>query len=156
MEEITMFTDGSACIKPPKLGGCGVYIIHGEKEYFISKGYVNTKTGRMEIYALLYALRSVNKDMEVKVTIYSDSQYVVNSLTKQWVLKWQRNNWEGAKNVDLWEQVLEEIREHPKMKLRLRWIKGHQTNFEDELVVGNNIVDMLADYKNHDNYIKDL
>ena len=156
MEEITMFTDGSACIKPPKLGGCGVYIIHGEKEYFISKGYVNTKTGRMEIYALLYALRSVNKDMEVKVTIYSDSQYVVNSLTKQWVLKWQRNNWEGAKNVDLWEQVLEEIREHPKMKLRLRWIKGHQTNFEDELVVGNNIVDMLADYKNNDNYIKDL
>ena len=66
-----MFTDGSACIKPPKLGGCGVYIIHGEKEYFISKGYVNTKTGRMEIYALLYALRSVNKDMEVKVTIYA-------------------------------------------------------------------------------------
>jgi ribonuclease HI len=156
MEEITMFTDGSACIKPPKLGGCGVYIIHGEKEYFISKGYVNTKTGRMEIYALLYALRSVNKDMEVKVTIYSDSQYVVNSLTKQWVLKWQRNNWEGAKNVDLWKQVLEEIRERPKMKLRLRWIKGHQTNFEDELVVGNNMADMLADYKNHDNYIKDL
>lgn len=151
-----MFTDGSACIKPPKLGGCGVYIIHGEKEYFISKGYVNTKTGRMEIYALLYALRSVNKDMEVKVTIYSDSQYVVNSLTKQWVLKWQRNNWEGAKNVDLWKQVLEEIGERPKMKLRLRWIKGHQTNFEDELVVGNNIADMLADYKNHDNYIKDL
>lgn len=156
MEEITMFTDGSACIKPPKLGGCGVYIIHGEKEYFISKGYVNTKTGRMEIYALLYALRSVNKDMEVKVTIYSDSQYVVNSLTKQWVLKWQRNNWEGAKNVDLWEQVLEEIGERPKMKLRLRWIKGHQTNFEDELVVGNNMADILADYKNHDNYIKDL
>ena len=156
MEEITMFTDGSACIKPPKLGGCGVYIIHGEKEYFISKGYVNTKTGRMEIYALLYALRSVNKDMEVKVTIYSDSQYVVNSLTKQWVLKWQRNNWEGAKNVDLWKQVLEEIGERPKMKLRLRWIKGHQTNFEDELVVGNNMADILADYKNHDNYIKDL
>lgn len=151
-----MFTDGSACIKPPKLGGCGVYIIHGEKEYFISKGYVNTKTGRMEIYALLYALRSVNKDMEVKVTIYSDSQYVVNSLMKQWVLKWQRNNWEGAKNVDLWKQVLEEIRERPKMKLILRWIKGHQTNFEDELVVGNNMADMLADYKNHDNYIKDL
>lgn len=151
-----MFTDGSACIKPPKLGGCGVYIIHGEKEYFISKGYVNTKTGRMEIYALLYALRSVNKDMEVKVNIYSDSQYVVNSLTKQWVLKWQRNNWEGAKNVDLWKQVLEEIMQRPKMKLRLRWIKGHQANFEDELVVGNNMADMLADYKNHDNYIKDL
>lgn len=156
MEEIIIFTDGSACIKPPNLGGCGVYIIHGENEYFISKGYINTKTGRMEIYALLYALCSINKDVGVKVTIYSDSQYVVNSLSKQWVLKWQRNNWVGVKNVDLWQKVLEEIKIRPKMKLRLKWIKGLQKNFDNKLVIGNNIADMLADYKNHDNYIKDL
>lgn len=154
MKHYTIWTDGSAETKQMR-GGIGVCIKTDTGYKTISKGFQPTKTGRMEITALLYAIRTIPKNIETSATLYSDSQYVVNTLTKGWLITWRVSNFEGKKNVDLWKLVINEIDCRPKMKLSVRWLKGHQ-DITDELTKGNNIADELASYKNFDIYEKDL
>lgn len=154
VKNYTIWTDGSAETKQ-KRGGIGVFIKSDTGYKTISKGFQPTKIGRMEITALLYAIRYIPKNIKTNVVIYSDSQYVVNSLTKGWIVRWQQEGWVGRKNTDLWKLVLAEIVERPKMKLRLRWTKGHSTP-DNEISKGNSYADILANYKNFDKFDKDL
>jgi len=70
------------------------------------------------------------------VTIYSDSKYVVDSVEKKWVFGWEKKNYTGKKNPDLWMRFLRIYRKH---HVKFVWVKGHATNAEnnrcDELAV---------------------
>lgn len=148
-----IFTDGS-CNYKNKIGGLGVYFDTNPTKY-ISKGFYNTTVGRMEVTALYYALKNCPMS-RVDVTVYSDSQYVVRSIMERWVYGWEMKNFKICKNGDLWVKVVREIRKRPLMNLELKHIKGHQKDLENELVFGNTIADLLADYKRHKIYHKDL
>lgn len=165
MEKITAYTDGSAVVagKNKGRGGFGAYfpsLLGSPKIY--SMGFWETKTGRMEIMALLYALKAIPLNKIVELTVYSDSQYVVFSFTKDRLRKWILNNWisygEPIKNVDLWKKVLDELIKRPNLKLNMVHIKGHQYDKEKckvkkkELlknphILGNTIADRFANYK---------
>ena len=150
---ITAYTDGSAIVSGEKLGGFGVYIIdENGQEYFFSEGYRNTKTGRMELMAVITALQKVDKSK--RLTIYSDSMYCVNCVEANWLWKWRRRLWMDIKNVDLVKKYLEEY-EKFKFPPKLVHIKGHTKN-DDIHSLGNAIVDKLADYKTKIDYKIDM
>jgi ribonuclease HI len=151
MDKIIAYTDGSANWKNG-LGGLGIYIIDGCNERFFHQGFSNTKTGRMEIKAVIICLHKI-KDKTKKVSIYSDSQYTTNCVNKKWLWSWEFGGWNGMANVDLMKQYLEEIRKF-KYQPRLIHIKGH-TRKDDIHSLGNAIVDSLASYKQFKTYSKD-
>ena len=69
-----------------------------------------------------------------KVTLYSDSRYLVNAIMEGWAVKWKKKDWwlsnkERAKNIDLWEQLLPLCEMH---QVEFRWVKGHAGNLENE------------------------
>lgn len=162
---IKAYTDGSACIrgKNSGKGGFATYFpdLLGSKKVY-SLGFKNTKTGRMEITALLYAIKAIPLSLECTLKVYSDSEYVVKSFTENRLERWVANNWvswgNAVKNVDLWESVLYEISKRSKMELILEHIKSHQLDKEkdknkrklllaNENIKGNWIADKFADYK---------
>ena len=149
---ITAYTDGSARIQYPHLGGSGIYIKTPTKTLKIRKGYCNTKTGRAELHSCIICMQSI-KDKKVDLTIYSDSQYVCNTVNL-WIDSWKNMGFVGKANVDLLEELYHEIwkfRRRPK----LVHIKGHQ-DVTDEHTLGNNIADSLANYRTQSSYEVDL
>jgi len=156
-KRVICYTDGSANWQNG-LGGYGVYMKIEEggilkKELFFNKGYSETKIGRMELRGMITALQKI-KNKELTVFIYSDSQYVCNCINKGWMQTWERTGFKGVKNVDLIKQYLEEFRKF-KFKPVVQHVRGHQTG-EHEHIVGNNIADMLANYKQFEEYEIDL
>lgn len=89
----------------------------------------------MELLSVIVALEALKADGE-RVTIYSDSKYVVDSVEKKWVFGWEKKNYTGKKNPDLWMRFLRIYRKH---HVKFVWVKGHATNAEnnrcDELAV---------------------
>lgn len=149
---ITAYTDGSACVGYPKLGGFGIYIQTPTKNIKIRKGYCNTKTGRMELMAVITCMRSIqNKNLEL--IIRSDSQYVCNTVN-EWIDNWRNTGYFNKANVDLLKQLCEEINKFKK-RPKLIHIKGHQDP-DTEHKLGNNIADQLASYKTQTSYEVDL
>jgi ribonuclease HI len=149
---IIAYTDGSACVNYPKLGGFGVYIKTQEKNIKIRKGYCNTKTGRMELMAALTCMRSVqNKQSEL--IIYADSQYVCNTVN-EWIDNWKVMSYQDKANKDILEQLYIEIHKFDH-RPRCRHIKGHQ-EVSCEHTLGNNIADELASYRTQISYELDL
>ena len=138
MKEVIIYTDG-ACSGNPGPGGWGAILsFHGvEKE--ISGGDPSTTNNRMELTAVLEALRRLKESCTVE--LYSDSKYVIDALQKGWVYGWKKRGWiksdkKPALNVDLWEQLLPEIARH---EVHYHWVKGHAENPKnnrcDELAV---------------------
>ena len=128
MARIIMYTDGSS-LGNPGPGGYGVVLISGPHRKEISAGYRLTTNNRMELLAVIVGLEALKADGN-DVTIYSDSQYVVNSVEKGWVFDWERKNFKGRKNEDLWRRFLMVYR---RQRVRFVWIKGHAENPENEL-----------------------
>ena len=89
----------------------------------------------MELLSVIVALESL-KNPKSHVTIHSDSKYVVDSVEKKWVFGWEKKNFSGKKNSDLWMRFLLVYRRH---HVRFVWVKGHAENKEnnrcDELAV---------------------
>ena len=83
----------------------------------------------MELLAVIVALEQLKFDGS-EVTIYSDSQYVVNSVTKGWVFDWESKQFKNRKNADLWRRFLPLYRKH---RVRFVWLKGHAGHPENEL-----------------------
>jgi ribonuclease HI len=132
---ITIYTDGSSRGNPGP-GGYGAILMSGNHRKEISQGYKNTTNNRMELMSVIAALESL-KTPGCHVTIYSDSKYVVDSVEKKWVFGWEKKNFHGKKNADLWARFL---RVYPKHKVKFVWVKGHAENALnercDELAVG--------------------
>ncbi|MBS1732458.1 MAG: ribonuclease HI [Bacteroidetes bacterium] len=124
MPEITIYTDGSSRGNPGP-GGYGVIMMSGHYRKELSKGYRLTTNNRMELLAVIAGLQALKKN-ELPVTIYSDSQYVINSITKGWLDNWIRTDFKGGKkNKDLWLQYKQLSKQ---FKLKFVWIKGHADN----------------------------
>lgn len=154
-EQLIIFTDGSCYSKhPQKLGGCGVYIQWKDKEFGLAKGFKNTTIDRMEIRAILMALKSIKKDMSCTATFYIDRQNVANTFKKKFI-DWQTGNFHDIINYDLWDQVFKEVNTHKKLRIKVNWIPSHQKDIENSIVLGNLIADHLADYKEHEFYEND-
>ncbi len=131
MKHVTLYTDGG-CINNPGPGGYGVVLIYDSHRKELSQGYRRTTNNRMEILAAIAGLEALKESC--RVTLYSDSQYVVHAMQKGWALRWQANGWkrnakEKAINPDLWERLLELCRVH---EVKFEWVRGHAGHSENE------------------------
>jgi ribonuclease HI len=131
MKKITLYTDG-ACINNPGPGGYGVVLLYESNRRELSGGYRLTTNNRMEILAAITGLEALKEPCDV--TLYSDSQYLVNAIEKGWAQRWQAAGWmrnkkEKAINPDLWEILLDLCEVH---KVRFEWLRGHAGHDENE------------------------
>jgi len=120
---ITIYTDGSSRGNPGP-GGYGVILMWKGHRKEISAGYRLTTNNRMELMGVIAGLEAIKKEGQ-QVTIYSDSQYVVNAIEKKWVFGWIKKGFKDKKNKDLWLRLLDSYRKH---QLQFVWVKGHATN----------------------------
>ena len=137
MKNVTIYTDG-ACSGNPGPGGWAALLIHGEHERVITGGEPATTNNRMELLAVIEALRVLKEPCAV--AIHTDSAYIANAFADGWIENWKKRGWKTAgkkpvKNRDLWEALLAAMERH-----RVSWhkVKGHA---DDER---NNRVDRLA------------
>jgi ribonuclease HI len=123
---IEIYTDG-ACSGNPGPGGWGAILQFGENYKEISGFVPDTTNNRMEITAVIEALKLLKYPCAVKV--YSDSAYVVNAFNQKWIVNWQKNNWKSKSgnvlNQDLWQELLKCTRVH---KVEFIKVKGHADN----------------------------
>jgi len=124
---IIIYTDGSAKGNPGR-GGYGVVMLCGKHRKEISEGFLLTTNNRMELLAVITGLENVKKPNS-DIVIYSDSKYVVNAIEKGWLFDWQKKNFKGKKNPDLWIRFLSVYKKH---SIRFFWVKGHNNNVENE------------------------
>lgn len=120
---ITIYTDGASRGNPGP-GGYGVVLLSGSKRKELAQGFRLTTNNRMELLSVIIALETL-KFPNCKVTIFSDSKYVVDSVEKKWVFGWQKKGFHKKKNADLWMRFL---RIYPRHQVSFRWVKGHASN----------------------------
>ena len=127
--KVNIYTDGSA-IGNPGPGGYGVIMEWVDKKYIkeFSGGYQMTTNNRMELLAVILALESL-KIEPMEVIVFSDSKYVIESVEKKWVFNWQKKQFKGKKNHDLWQRYL---LIHCKHRVRFQWVKGHNKHPQNE------------------------
>ncbi|WP_165173025.1 ribonuclease HI [Adlercreutzia sp. ZJ242] len=135
-QSVTIFTDGSSHGNPGP-GGYGAVLQFRDSagtlhERELSQGYARTTNNRMELLGVIVALEALKRPCDV--TLYSDSQYVVNAFNQHWVDGWLKRGWKNAskqpvKNVDLWKRLLEAKRPH---RVTFVWVKGHAGHPENE------------------------
>jgi ribonuclease HI len=128
---VEIYTDGG-CDPNPGAGGYGVVLLHPKKRAEASGGYRLTTNNRMEILAAINGLEMLNHPC--KVTLYSDSQYLVNGIKDGWAVAWRKKDWwrtnkQRAANADLWVPLLELCETH---QVEFRWVRGHAGNPENE------------------------
>lgn len=124
MKHVDIYTDG-ACRGNPGKGGWGAVLVYEGREKELSGGEAETTNNRMELTAAISALSALKEPCHVTLT--TDSQYLVNGITKGWADGWRKNGWKKsdrspALNVDLWEQVLALVERH---EVEFVWVKGH-------------------------------
>jgi len=124
---VTIYTDG-ACRGNPGPGGYGVVLISGHLRKELSEGFRLTTNNRMELLAAIKGLEAL-KNNGTEVTLYTDSQYLVNAVNNQWLFAWEKKSFAKKKNPDLWKRFLKVYRNH---KVKLIWVKGHNNNIENE------------------------
>ena len=131
LKEVTIYTDG-ACSGNPGPGGYGVVLLYRGHRKELSAGFRDTTNNRMEILAAIKGLEILKE--KCRVTLYTDSQYLVNSVEKNWAKKWRANGWmrdkkNPALNADLWARLLKLCEFHD---LKMIWVRGHAGNPENE------------------------
>ncbi|MES2587617.1 MAG: ribonuclease HI [Bacteroidota bacterium] len=126
-DKIEIFTDGSAKGNPGR-GGFGTVMRYKGNVKEFSQGFRLTTNNRMELLAVIFALEQL-KTNSIPVKIYSDSKYVLDSITKGWVFTWQKKGFAGKKNPDLWKRYLAL---HGKFQLEFEWVRGHNGHPENE------------------------
>jgi ribonuclease HI len=127
---VEIFGDG-ACSGNPGPGGYGAILRCSGREKEISGWAPETTNNRMELTAIIEALRQLTRPC--RITITTDSQYVVKGMT-EWIAGWKRNGWRNSKkeqvlNRDLWEALLEAACQHT---ICWKWVRGHAGHAENE------------------------
>ncbi|MGB7654716.1 MAG: ribonuclease HI [Novosphingobium sp.] len=130
MKRIEIFTDG-ACKGNPGPGGWGAVLRAGGHEKELSGREGATTNNRMEMTAVIEALKALKNPSDVQ--LYTDSRYVIDGITK-WIHGWQKNGWKNSQkkpvlNADLWLALLEAKRPH---KVTWHWVRGHSGHPENE------------------------
>lgn len=124
---IELYTDGSSRGNPGP-GGYGLILKAGPHYKEVSQGYRLTTNNRMELLSVIVGLEML-KNPGSQVMVFSDSKYVIDSITKGWVFGWVKKDFKDKKNRDLWERFL---RIYPKHKVRFTWVKGHNDHPQNE------------------------
>ena len=132
MKTIEIFTDG-ACKGNPGPGGWGALLRMGEHEKELSGSDPDTTNNRMEMTAVIRALKNLREPC--RIALYTDSRYVIDGMTK-WIEGWKRRGWVNAskkpvKNADLWHDLIDAAQPH---KIQWHWVKGHAGHAENERV----------------------
>ncbi len=133
MPEIEIYTDG-ACSGNPGAGGWGVILRCGEVEKELSGGATATTNNRMELTAVIEALKALKK--QCRITLYTDSRYVMDGVN-EWMPNWKNNGWRTSnkkspvKNIELWQQLDTLLNGH---EVKWVWVKGHNGHPENERV----------------------
>lgn len=127
MKTVTIYTDG-ACSGNPGPGGWGAILEWNGVEKELRGGENPTTNNRMELTAVIVALETLKEACIVE--LYSDSKYVIDALTKGWLVSWRKNGWRKSDkkpvlNVDLWERLLPQLARH---EMHYHWVKGHAEN----------------------------
>lgn len=123
-KQLIIYTDGAARSNPGP-GGYGVVLIWGNRQKELSAGYRLTTNNRMELMAVIAGLKALTKT-DLDVTIYTDSQYVLNSVEKKWLDGWIKTDFKGGKkNKDLW---IEYYHLAKQFSIKFIWVKGHAEN----------------------------
>ncbi|ALO39365.1 ribonuclease HI [Alcaligenes nematophilus] len=133
---VDIWTDG-ACKGNPGLGGWGALLRHGGREKAICGGEANTTNNRMELMAVIEALKALKRPCQVRV--HTDSQYVQKGMN-EWLPGWKARGWRTAdkkpvKNADLWQELEQQAAKH---ELTWLWVRGHAGD------PGNERADQLA------------
>ena len=131
MKKVDIYTDG-ACRGNPGKGGWGAVLVYNGREKELSGGERETTNNRMELTAAIESLKMLKEPCEV--TLYSDSKYLIDAITKGWVYGWKAKGWRKADkspalNVDLWEEILALLDKH---KVTFVWVKGHDGHAYNE------------------------
>lgn len=134
--KVVIYTDG-ACKGNPGPGGWGVVLRSADKEKHLHGGELMTTNNRMEMTAVIEALKALK--MACHVSLYTDSKYVMQGVT-EWMGGWKARGWKTAgkdpvKNVDLWQEIDELLGKH---QIDWHWVKGHAGH------PGNELADTLA------------
>lgn len=124
---IEIYTDGSSRGNPGP-GGYGIILRSGNHYKELSEGFRRTTNNRMELLSVIVALETLKKPGSEAV-IFSDSKYVVDSITKGWVFGWVKKDFKDKKNKDLWIRFLQI---YPKHRVKFQWVKGHNDHPENE------------------------
>ncbi|NTZ42239.1 ribonuclease HI [Altererythrobacter sp. SALINAS58] len=132
MKQVEIFTDG-ACKGNPGPGGWGALLRLGAHEKELSGADAATTNNRMELTAAIRGLQALIEPC--RVTLYSDSKYVLDGMTK-WVAGWQKRGWINAskkpvRNADLWHELIAAAAAH---EVEWRWVKGHSGHPENDRV----------------------
>lgn len=127
MEEVVIYTDG-ACSGNPGPGGWGSILMYKDNKKEISGGKKDTTNNVMELTAVIEALKLLK--FKCKVSVYSDSAYVVNAFNQKWIYGWMKNGWKNAskepvKNKELWQELYELTKVH---EVNFVKVKGHSDN----------------------------
>mgnify|MGYP000956230935 CR=1 FL=1 len=132
MKQIEIYTDGSCLKNPGGPGGWAAILLYKghHKEIFGSDS--STTNNRMELMAIIKGLEELKEPC--LVTIYSDSQYAINGMTK-WLKNWIKKKFAGVKNKELWEMLSKASEQHT---VNYKWVKGHANNEY------NNLADEIA------------
>jgi ribonuclease HI len=125
--QVIIYTDGAARGNPGP-GGYGIVMLATNHRKELAEGFRLTTNNRMELLAVIVALEQL-KLSGMYVTIYTDSKYVCDAIEKKWLVNWQKTNFKGKKNADLWKRFL---LVYPKNYVTLKWLKGHAGNKENE------------------------
>jgi ribonuclease HI len=130
--EVTIYTDGGS-INNPGPGGYGIVMIHDGEEKELSGGFSLTTNNRMELMGAIVALKGLAV-RDKPITLYSDSSYVVNGISKGWAKGWRKRGWlksdkTPAVNPDLWAELLDLVQ---GLRITFCWVKGHAGNRHNE------------------------
>lgn len=130
-KKVIIYTDGG-CMNNPGPGGYGTVLLYEKKRKELSAGYKLTTNNRMELLACIEGLKALKYPCDVN--LFSDSQYVVNGISKGWAKRWKKKGWmrnqtNPAENADLWAQLLNLCETH---NVEFKWVKGHAGNKENE------------------------
>jgi len=131
LSHVTIYTDG-ACLGNPGPGGFGAVLLHESSRREVSGGFRRTTNNRMEMMAAIAALEALKEPWQV--TLYSDSQYLVNAMSLGWAQRWRANGWKRNKrelaiNPDLWARLLDLCQSHT---VEFLWVRGHSGTRENE------------------------
>lgn len=131
MKHVNIYTDGCS-LGNPGPGGYGIIIEYKGLKKEFSAGFKHTTNNRMELSAVIEALALLKE--KCTVCIYTDSQYVVNGITKGWAARWRSKGWmrnktDKAENPDLWGRLLDLVGQHD---VKFQWVKGHAGHPENE------------------------
>lgn len=124
---VTIYTDG-ACSGNPGAGGWGAILMAGDKKKEFSGFDSETTNNKMELTAVIEALKALKKPCNVE--LYSDSAYVVNAFIQGWLENWKANGWRGSdkkpvKNIELWQELDSLLQVHDVKFIK---VKGHADN----------------------------